>query len=385
MVKFAIALSGGPDSWALALMAQEQDLDFIALTVDHKLRPESTAEAQQVATECTKRGIKHETLTWQHDGVTSRIQERARNARYELLLDYCKNNDIPALLTAHHADDQAETILMRIAKASGVKGLAGLRPVTEREGITIVRPLLQYTKRQLVDYVIAKGVPFVKDPGNESSRYARGRLRGAVDVLAAEGLTPVTLQKFADKMRDTDAALDEVTAQLVLQHVERTNPCVVQLQAGYLRRVPHIIQQRALVDIWRRVTGGNTYAPGPEALQTVLGNITSKQTCGGMVIEPFENTLRFYRELQAVEGDVTIPARNEAVWDRRFRIINSGAVPVTVGALGDVSTAALEKACPWAAAIRPVAARATLPALGNRPLPLGKDADSGVYAMAQGM
>jgi tRNA(Ile)-lysidine synthase len=380
----AVALSGGPDSWALTLLARrwcaENNAQLTAITVDHKLRAESTTEAENIALECAKRGIHHVVLTWQHGGIASRIQERARDARYGLMLDYCKANDIPALLTAHHADDQAETILLRLAKASDVGGLIGLRAETARDGVQIIRPLLNYTKQELIDYICAEGVPFITDPSNANKDYARVRLRQARDVLEAEGLSSTTLQKFANKMQAADEALNYAAQQLILQHGVWESPVVFLLPMTAIIACPPALQQRALIEIWRRVTGKSDYAPELETLQRALNTLTTKQTFGGMVMDTSDSALRFYRELEDTAPAIAVGPGSNVIWDHRFVIHNDTSETITVQALGNAPTAEMEKHCPWAAAIRPAAARATLPACDNVPVSLQDGDKSGIYA-----
>ena len=142
-----IAVSGGPDSTALLLMAAEWakrrgKTRIEAATVDHGLRPESADEAKAVAALCARLGVGHRVLQWKGVKPTSRLQERAREARYRLLVDHAKAIGADALMTAHHADDQAETVLFRLLRGSGVAGLRGMDVMTARDGMTIARPLM---------------------------------------------------------------------------------------------------------------------------------------------------------------------------------------------------------------------------------------------------
>lgn len=179
--RFAIAVSGGCDSMALLqLMNQlsmQQSFEITALTVDHGLRPEAALEAENVHNWCKSQNIKHHTLHWHHQGISSRIQEQARNARYDLLSQWCKTHNYKYLVTAHHFDDQLETTTMRVLKNSGLRGLAGMsgcRPLGE---IYHLRPLLNLSKQSLRDLVAKENIPFFEDPSNQNPLYDRGRLR----------------------------------------------------------------------------------------------------------------------------------------------------------------------------------------------------------------
>ena len=145
-LSFGVATSGGPDSLCLALTAHEwakaHGATAIAITVDHGLRPESAAETQQVHQWLTAHGMPHHTLTWSGPKPTTAIQESARKARYDLLLQACRDHNLTHLLLGHHAHDQRETFLMRLISGSSPHGLACMAPASERQGITLLRPFL---------------------------------------------------------------------------------------------------------------------------------------------------------------------------------------------------------------------------------------------------
>jgi tRNA(Ile)-lysidine synthase len=212
-----IAVSGGPDSTALLLMAAEWakrrgGTRIEAATVDHGLRPESVGEAKAVAALCARLGVAHRILQWKGAKPANRLQERAREARYRLLVDHAKAIGADALLTAHHADDQAETVLFRLLRGSGVAGLRGIEVMTTREGMTIARPLIGMKKRDLVAYAQARGAPFVDDPSNADPRFARTRLRALLARLGEEGLDAEALDRLARRAGETEEALAHLTA-----------------------------------------------------------------------------------------------------------------------------------------------------------------------------
>ncbi|MDD3182539.1 MAG: tRNA lysidine(34) synthetase TilS, partial [Alphaproteobacteria bacterium] len=177
--RIAVAVSGGPDSMALTFLVKQLKTSegLLALIVEHGLRDESAQEAAEVATRLRAMEIETEILPWRHDGVKSRVHVKAREARYGLLIDACKRHGITTLALAHHAGDQAETILMRFAKGSGIDGLAGMSAVTEVDGVRLVRPLLGKPKARLIATCEAHHIVYVTDPSNEADKYARGRLR----------------------------------------------------------------------------------------------------------------------------------------------------------------------------------------------------------------
>ncbi|MEI6487109.1 MAG: tRNA lysidine(34) synthetase TilS [Sphingomonadales bacterium] len=175
--RLAIAVSGGPDSTALLhLAALAFPARVTALTVDHRLRPESAAEAAAVAAQCAVRGISHATLRRDGPAIAANLQAEARAARYALLADWCAAHGHGLLLTAHHADDQAETLLMRLNRASASAGLAGIRACRPlASGVMLVRPLLGERKVDLAAF--AAGWQTVDDPSNRDPRHDRTGVR----------------------------------------------------------------------------------------------------------------------------------------------------------------------------------------------------------------
>jgi tRNA(Ile)-lysidine synthase len=217
-----IAVSGGPDSTALLLMAAEWakrrgKTRIEAATVDHGLRPESADEAKAVADLCARLKVGHRVLQWRGAKPTSRLQERAREARYRLLVDHAKAIGADALLTAHHADDQAETVLFRLLRGSGVAGLRGMDFLTARDGMTIARPLIGLRKRDLIAFASGRGAPFIEDPSNTDPRFARTRLRALLGRLGEEGLDAEALDRLARRARETEEALAHLTAEVELR------------------------------------------------------------------------------------------------------------------------------------------------------------------------
>jgi len=208
--RIGIAVSGGPDSLALLLLAAEARLGAVeAATVDHALRRESRAEAGFVAEVCARLGVPHAILTAEWDEKPdSALQERARLIRYRLLGGWARQRGLTAILTAHHLDDQAETLLMRLARGAGVRGLAGMRPVARVPGsdVALVRPLLGWRRSELEAICAAASAEPVRDPSNDDERFERVRLRKA--LARAEWLDPEALAASAGHLADADSALD---------------------------------------------------------------------------------------------------------------------------------------------------------------------------------
>jgi tRNA(Ile)-lysidine synthase len=220
------AVSGGPDSIALMHLLARWDLpgrpQILTATVDHGLRPEATEEAAFVGREAAALGFAHRILAWTGEKPQAGLQEAAREARYRLLVQCAREAGASHLLTAHTQDDQAETIMMRLARGSGLKGLAGMRRERDREGISHARPLLDLPKAVLLDLCRENAWPFITDPSNANERFARVRWRALLPLLAAEGLTAARLARLAERVAQADEALDakarDALAGAALEH-----------------------------------------------------------------------------------------------------------------------------------------------------------------------
>lgn len=221
--KVGLAVSGGPDSLALLLLACEvAPRDFCAVTVDHGLRPESAGEAAMVAQLCAARGIAHTTLTLSL-AKGSAVQERARHARYEAMGQWAHDLGLAALVTAHHADDQAETMVMRLNRGAGLRGLAAMRPLTtinhpQNATTILLRPLLQWRRADLVEVVESAGVIAANDPSNHDHHYERVRIRDA--MTSAGVFDSKAFSTAAHHLAEADLALDWSAAQLWSQVTE---------------------------------------------------------------------------------------------------------------------------------------------------------------------
>jgi len=212
-----LAVSGGPDSTALLALAARwrkrlrRGPALIAVTIDHGLRPEARREAAAVKRLAQRLGVPHRTLRWVHSGPRTGIQEKAREARYDLLRREARRHGARHVLTAHTLDDQAETILFRMARGSGISGLAGMtRASAQVDDMILVRPFLRVPKARLLATLAAKSLPFIDDPSNRDPRFARSRLRPLIARLAQEGLDTQRLSLLALRMRRADAAIEAV-------------------------------------------------------------------------------------------------------------------------------------------------------------------------------
>ena len=214
--RLGVAVSGGPDSLALLLLCNAAfGGQCVAATVDHQLRPGSAAEANYVGEICRSLDIPHAVLVPKFP-ITGSIQSAARKERYALLERWAEENDLTAILTAHHADDQAETLLMRLNRGAGTSGLAGVRSQNGR----ILRPLLHWRRQELAEIVGHAGIEPVADPSNDDERFDRVRIRKAISDN--DWLDPVAMARSAAALSDGDSALGWMADRLFAERVRQT-------------------------------------------------------------------------------------------------------------------------------------------------------------------
>jgi len=235
--KLGLAVSGGPDSVALLLLALKACPHKIAAaTVDHGLRPAARAEAEFVSSLCRQHGIAHQILR-PAVPIRGSIQSAARRARYGLLHDWMRENDIHWLATAHHADDQLETMIMRILRGSGIDGMSGIR---EKRG-NIIRPLLHFEKSELISYVASHDIDAVDDPSNRDQGYDRVRVRNALEDL--EGFDTRLASQSASALGAAREAIEWIVERLADEHIATTDGGCTLSQNAF----PHELQRRLLL------------------------------------------------------------------------------------------------------------------------------------------
>ncbi len=251
-----LAVSGGPDSTALMWLAArwraglKRGPKLVAVTINHGLRPEAADEARAVARLARKVGVPHRTLRWTGKKPETGLQEAARAARYRLLAKAAQKVRASAILTAHTLDDQAETVLIRLVRGSGLTGLAGMRrtrPVAESgNGVMLARPLLSVPKSRLVATLRAENIPFAEDPSNQDPRFTRARLRGLGPTLTKEGLDARRLAVLARRLARADAALKEAADRAFDDLVKREQNGQLVLPAPEFMALPQEIGLRLL-------------------------------------------------------------------------------------------------------------------------------------------
>jgi len=278
-LKLGIAVSGGPDSLGLLLLAAAARPGAVcAATVDHGLRAESAAEAAQVAAVCRDLGVPHETLRVSVE--PGNVQSEARTARYAALADWMAREGVAALATAHHADDQAETLVMRLNRASGVAGLAGVRErgwVPESEHL-LIRPVLGWRRADLAAVVADAGLVAADDPSNRNTAFDRVRVRQA--LAGADWLDVGAWARCAENLADADAALDWAADREYGARVVREG-----LGVNYRPAAPRAIAMRVIARIVEEIDG---HAPRGNAVARAFDSLLARQpvSIGDVVARP---------------------------------------------------------------------------------------------------
>ncbi len=365
----ALAVSGGGDSMALLALARQWGGGALTvLTVDHGLRAESAGEAAQVARVCAEAGIHHETLQWNADGQGN-LSDRARVGRYTLMAQACRERGIRSLLTGHTLDDQAETVLMRLGRGSGVDGLAGIRRVSDLWGVRVVRPLLAVSRERLRGALREAGLGWVDDPSNED----RDRMRiKARDALAGLGIDAARLSQTAERMADAQAVLDGQATALAEDACIVSPLGYVTCHAGRLVAAPRDTGLRLLARILCGVSG-QVYRPRFASLETLLREIGDPgfggRTLHGCRIDPSKLGIVVQREPSACAAPARVTS-SRVFWDGRFEIdvpeAMVGDPDLSVGATGEAGLRLLKASKSpvshgWAASPHP--ARLAAPAL----------------------
>ncbi len=372
----ALAVSGGADSLALMGAAARWRKrrggkpDMVVLTVDHRLRRTSRREAEAVVAAAEARGLPARILVRKGKAPAANIEAEARSVRYSLLVEAARSLGASHLLTAHHRDDLAEALLLRLTRGAGVFGLAAMRPAVATNGIVLARPLLAVPRARLAATTAGYGLTPVVDAMNSDPRFARVRARALLPLLAREGLDPTRLAATARRLADAADAVDAAASDLIAAAVTVDQFAVVRLHADQFRLAPAAVQARVLVRLLMAIGGGD-YSPRSERLAALTGAMTAgaggrfKRTLAGCVVEQRDGGFVFYREIGR-EGPqaVALKPGTTIVWDRRFQVSAGPSVPagLTVAALGE----AQRREIGAGRGLAPPAALAALPAIERR-------------------
>lgn len=266
--RLGVALSGGPDSLALLILAAAIG-PAVAMTVDHGLRMGSAAEAETAGAVASSLGVPHQIARVSVAKGGEGLQGEARRARYAALGDWARREGLSAILTAHHADDQAETMLMRLSRGAGLSGLTGIRPARlldegDPAGPWLLRPLLGWRKAELEAIVAAAGLTPARDPSNHNDRFDRTAARAL--LASAPWLDPIRFSSSADHLRDADEALEAMTDRLLADTLSTTDG-LIRFTPGAASRE---IVRRALRRLFSAHFGAHPDGPGLDRLMATL-------------------------------------------------------------------------------------------------------------------
>jgi tRNA(Ile)-lysidine synthase len=350
-----LAVSGGADSLALMLLAHEWARSapsaprLFVYTVDHGLRPEAEGETAFVMHEATRLGLAARTLKWIGTKPSVGLQEAARQARYRLIGDAMRADGIHLLLTAHHRDDQAETVLMRLAHGSGLEGLRGMTPIAEVEGVRVFRPLLGVGSDDLRAIVAAAGLTPVADPSNVDHHYERVRWRQALPPLAALGLDSGQLAQFARRAGEADAALAQWAERAFGELVVVDALGAARLDRRTLLALPRAVGLKVLGRAIA-LAGGGQRPRALGAIERLHDRLAAEPafagaTLLGTALRQRGETLWISREPgRSSAAPTMIGASQTLLWDRRFTIANgAGNGPISVRMARELSRAQAER------------------------------------------
>lgn len=335
--KMAVAVSGGGDSVALLHLLSRcfdpGEVELVAATVDHGLRAEAAEEAAGVGVLARRLGIPHTVLAWRDHDDSGNLQDNARRARFRLLAEWALAQDIRMVLLGHTADDQAETVLMRLARAAGTDGLAAIRRNRTQHGVTFLRPMLGLTRAELRAYLTSNAVTWVEDPSNSDQSFDRVKARQLLPVLEPLGISARALAEVADNMGRARDALNWY-AFLAARDMAEVVGGSVALDARRFRTLPEEIARRLMIHAIRWIAGAE-YPPrrAPVAAMVAAARAGKASTLAGCRLVGHSGRVWLCREHEAVQG-LRVPA--EMLWDARWRLVSTVAAPegAEIAALG---------------------------------------------------
>lgn len=379
-----LAVSGGADSLALMLLAQKwvsgrsAAPKLFVYSVDHGLRPEAAGEVVMVLREAKTLGLAARGLAWTGPKPETGLQEAARAARYRLMGAAMKEDGATVLLTAHHVQDQAETVLMRLAHGSGIEGLRGMSAMARVEGVRVFRPLLGVDPGALRAAVEAAGLVPAEDPSNADPHYERVRWRQVMPQLAALGLDAGALALFADRMAEADAAIAQMADGCFAEIVRLDGFGAARIELVPFIGLSPAVSTRLLGRVLNIVGGRQK----PRALgqverlrRTIAETGLAKATTVlGCVIRIKDGAIAIAREPgRALPPDAVLAPHGELVWDERFRIVNASPEAGLTASVADyLPRHRLEEFLGF---------KITAPAEAIRTAPIVRDAEGGVLSL----
>lgn len=348
--KLGVAVSGGGDSMALLHMLAERIPKIQCATVDHGLRAESATEADFVSVTCAHIGAQHEVLKWDNWDKKGNLQNAARIARQELLSDWAHRNGLTHIALGHTMDDQAETVLLRLARGSGVDGLSGMSSVRQQNGITWIRPVINVRRAELRSYLTNKNQTWIDDPSNDDTKYDRVKARKALAELEPLGVNTEGLVRTAERMNSAREALEHASYQLAAACADVSAAGELRFSRKLFDDAPEELRYRLIAGGLRWMSGA-IYRPRFDSLRNVLANIDEcdGQTLHGAILRSDNSHIIMRREPARVSDKVSTQMEE---WDHRWQIVRgeNAADGEYISALG---VKGLESCPDWRATGRP--------------------------------
>lgn len=311
---------------ALMTLAAAAGLRPKVVTIDHGLR-DVAAELSLVGRMAARFGMDHTILRWSWDG-RGNLQQSARDARRRMIANWAHQAGLGAVALAHTADDQVETVLLRLARGSGVDGLAGMAMHSDVGGLHWLRPLLHERRDTLRSWLRDQGVSWAEDPSNSDPRFDRVRAREMMPLLADLGLTPERVLRVADHMSVARQSLTLSAADWAGTHVTQTGGDLLLPRA--VLDLDHEDTPRRVLSAAIAWVGGSGYRPRFDSLRRLVTSLGAGQTAalGGVIATPEAQgaRLRLTREARGV-ADLVVGASDGAIWDGRWRLSGPASAP----------------------------------------------------------
>jgi tRNA(Ile)-lysidine synthase len=322
-----VGVSGGRDSMCLLrLLKRWKKLNIeapkiIAVSIDHALRKESESECKLVKSWCNELGIEHHTLNWEGIKPSTSVQQKAREARYKLLIDFCNQNKIKALVMAHHLEDQVETFFMRLARGSGIDGLRSMQYCRVQSGVDIIRPLLSIKKSRLLETLINFDQKWIDDPSNLDERYERVRVRKYIENLNDIDIDLKNISKSITRLTRSQIALELMSLKIFNDISSIDNAGYVSIDNAKLLVCNEEIQLRILQMSLNTVSGNRHISLN--SLENIIRRIQDSNlniTLSGCRVIKNKKDIVIFRENRNLPRIIIAPG-DEIIWDNRF-IVN---------------------------------------------------------------
>ena len=323
--RIALAVSGGRDSMALMYLVYRWkahlalNIEIEVLTVNHNLRKAAEDECGFVQKIAKNYGFKHKVLIWEHEHVETSIQEKARKARYQLMLDYVREENIDTILTAHTSDDNIETFIMRLAKGSGLDGLKSINEIRHADGIQIERPLLSLSRSLTTEILRSTGNEWVDDPTNEDERFERVKIRNNISSLSSFNISSGNLTKTIQRLTRAHESISFFTNLVSQELVELSELGHADVNFDKLRNYPKEIILRVLAKALTDINGGTVSLSSLEAVFAELIKTERCKTLNGCQIIPQKNKYVIVRENRGI-SPAEIKINERISWDGRFDV-----------------------------------------------------------------